>query len=64
MSKRPSVTSKLALSPQEAADVLGVSRQTVYSLIDKGVLTRYKVGSSTRLNTAQVLALVGARSTA
>jgi len=48
-----------ALSPAEAAHQLGVSRQTVYSLINRGALTPYKIGRATRLNTAQVHALVG-----
>jgi len=50
---------QVAYTPSEAAAVLGVTRQTVYNLIDRGVLTRYKVGRSTRLNAAQVRALVG-----
>jgi len=48
-----------ALSPAEAADVLGCTRQTVYALIQRRVLNRYKVGRLTRLNTAEVLALIG-----
>lgn len=48
-----------ALTPSEAAEVLKVTRQTIYALIDRGELTRYKVGRSTRLNRQQVLALVG-----
>lgn len=50
---------RAAVSPQEAADLIGVSRQTIYNLIDRGELTRYKIGRSTKLNTAQVLGLVG-----
>jgi excisionase family DNA binding protein len=53
------VLNRAALSPKEAADVLGCSRQHIYSLIGRGELIRYKVGRSTKLNTAEVLALVG-----
>ena len=48
-----------AFSPAEAATVLGVTRQTIYNLIAHGELHRFKVGSSTKLNAAEVLALVG-----
>lgn len=48
-----------AISPAEAAELLGVSRQHVYALIARGDLRRFKVGRCTRLNTAEVLALVG-----
>jgi excisionase family DNA binding protein len=54
------VTTRSAVSPQEAAHMLGVSRVTIYNLIKRGELTRYKIGRSTKLNTAQVLSLVGA----
>ncbi|CAN5787319.1 hypothetical protein BH18ACT2_BH18ACT2_08090 [soil metagenome] len=50
---------RIAYSTTDAAAELGVSRQTIYSLIDRGVLTRYKIGRATRLNAAQVRALVG-----
>ncbi len=48
-----------ALTTTEAAHQLGVSRQTIYALISRGVLTPYKIGRATRLNTAQVRSLVG-----
>jgi len=53
------LASPVAYSPSEAAAVLGVSRQTVYNLIQRGVLRRYKVGACTRLNAAEVHALIG-----
>jgi excisionase family DNA binding protein len=49
----------LALSPAEAAEVLRVTRQTVYNLIDRGQLRRFKVGRLTRIPTDDVLALIG-----
>lgn len=49
----------LALSPAETADLLGITRQTVYNLIDRGQLRRYKVGRLTRIPTSDVLALIG-----
>ncbi len=49
----------IAYSPAEAANVLGVTRQTVHALINRGQLRRYKVGSCTRIPVADVLALVG-----
>jgi len=39
--------------------VLGVSRQTVYALIGRGELRRFKVGRCARIPTADVLGLVG-----
>lgn len=50
---------RAALSPAEAAEALGVTRQTVYNLIDRGELRRFKVGRCTRIPTADVLGLVG-----
>lgn len=43
----------------EAADFLKVTRQTVYNLINRGELRRFKVGRSTRIPAADVHALVG-----
>ena len=34
------------LSVQEAADMLGVNRQRVHQLLDKGALEGYKVGGT------------------
>ncbi len=44
------------LGTGEAADILGVSRPTVVSLIDKGELGASRIGSHRRLKTAEVLA--------
>jgi len=48
-----------AVSPAEAADLLGVTRATIYNLIDRGELRRFKVGRCTRIPTGDILALVG-----
>jgi len=48
-----------ALSPAETATALHVSRQTVYNLIERGELRRFKVGGLTRIPVADVLALIG-----
>ncbi len=53
------LTERVALSPAQAAELLGCVRATIYALIARGELTAYKVGRLTRLNTAEVLALVG-----
>lgn len=50
---------RIALSPSEAAAALGITRQTVYALINRGELRRFKVGRCTRIPAADVLALVG-----
>jgi excisionase family DNA binding protein len=55
----PVVVDRIAYSPAEAAAVLGCTRQTIYNLIDRGELTRYKIGRSAKLNAAEVHALVG-----
>lgn len=44
------------LTTGQAADLLGVSRPTVVSLVEKGELGATRVGSHRRLNTAEVLA--------
>jgi excisionase family DNA binding protein len=50
---------RAAYTPTEAAHLLGVTRQTVYNLIDRGELRRFKVGRLTRIPVADVLSLVG-----
>lgn len=47
------------LTPAETAAVLGVTRQTVYALINSGELRRYKVGRSARIPRVDVYALIG-----
>lgn len=39
----------LAVRPQRAADLLGVSRPTIYNLMDAGELASFKVGSARRI---------------
>jgi excisionase family DNA binding protein len=59
MSESIDATPLLAYSPQGAADALGVTRQTVHNLINRGDLRRFKVGRLTRIPVADVHALVG-----
>lgn len=50
---------RIAFSPGEAAEALGVTRQTIYALIKAGRLRRFKVGRCARIPAADVYALVG-----
>ena len=52
---------RLAYSPDEAAAALGVTRQTIYALIGRKQLRRFKVGRLTRIPATDVQALVGAK---
>lgn len=45
---------KLLLTPEEAADVLNVSRSRVYELLRDKVLRSVKIGKSRRIPTAAV----------
>lgn len=40
---------KLLLSPEEAAELLGVGRSTVYDLMRIGALTSVKIGRARRI---------------
>ncbi len=40
-----------------AADRLGISRPTVYAWLDRGLLTRFKIGDRTFVSKAEVDAL-------
>lgn len=53
------VKERHALSPAEAAEVLGVTRQTIYNLIARGELRAHKIGRLTKLNAREVFALIG-----
>jgi len=44
------------ISPNTAADTLGVSVKTVYRMINRGKLTRIKVEAATRILEEEVLA--------
>lgn len=43
---------KLLLTPEEAAEVLGISRRTLYSLLVAGTIRSVKIGSCRRVPTA------------
>ena len=61
--RRVSVISHdVMLSPQQAAELLGVSRPMVYRFIERGDLEATRVGTHWRLSTADVLALAERRS--
>jgi excisionase family DNA binding protein len=40
---------KLLLRPQEAAELLGISRAKMYDLIGRGEIPSVKIGNSTRV---------------
>jgi excisionase family DNA binding protein len=48
----------IAVSPSQAADLIGVSRGTIYNLIERGDLRRSKVGRATRIPVADLVALI------
>lgn len=52
---------KLLLTPDEAAQALGVSRSTVYELINSGELTAIRIGRSRRVPTEVLERFVRAR---
>ncbi len=47
-----SATDKLLLTPEEAAEQLGLSRSTIYELLRKGDLKSISIGRSRRIPTA------------
>lgn len=49
---------RLAVSPAEAAQMTGLSRATIYNLIERGELRRSKIGRSTRIPVADLLTLI------
>lgn len=50
---------RLAYSPAEAAAAIGVSRATIYNLINRGELTARKVGRATRIARTELERLAG-----
>ena len=50
---------RIAFTPAEAAELLGVTRQTIFALLKSGKLRRFKVGRCTRIPVSDVHALVG-----
>lgn len=49
----------LAVSPEEAGRMVGVTRQTIHKLVRSGALPAAKVGRSTRITVDSIRALVG-----
>ncbi|MCM3884804.1 helix-turn-helix domain-containing protein [Frankia sp. R82] len=49
---------KLLLTPTEAADLLGVSRSTVYELLNSGDIESVHIGRARRIPSAALLAFV------
>ena len=58
MNKQPTMQTAIAVSPAKAAEMLGVSRGTIYNLIQRGELRRSKIGRSTRILVADLVALI------
>lgn len=54
----PDLDGLIAVSPTKAADTIGVSRATIYNLIERGELRRSKIGRSTRIPVADLVALI------
>jgi excisionase family DNA binding protein len=48
----------IAVSPGRAAEMTDLSRATIYNLIERGVLRRSKIGRSTRIPVADLVALI------
>jgi excisionase family DNA binding protein len=51
------------LTPNEAAEYLGVTRQTIYALIQRGEIRKYKVARCTRIPKSDLDALIGGEPT-
>jgi len=50
---------RYAVSPAEAAAMLGLCRTTIYNLIDRGDLSAHKIGRSTRIPITEIERLAG-----
>ena len=48
----------IAVAPGKAAEMTGLSRATIYKLIDNGALRRSKVGKATRIPVEDLVALI------
>lgn len=48
----------IAVSPIKAAELVGLSRATIYNLIERGELRRSKIGKATRIPVADLVALI------
>jgi excisionase family DNA binding protein len=48
----------IAVSPVKAAELVGLSRATIYNLIERGELRRSKIGKATRIPVADLVALI------
>jgi len=59
MTSHAATIGRVAVSPGEAAAMLGITRTCVYQLIATGGLRRYHIGRRALIPIADVLALVG-----
>ena len=50
---------RLAFSPAEAASMLGITRKTIYKLMERGELRTTKIGSCRRVPADEVRRLAG-----
>lgn len=50
---------RLAYSPAEAAEILGVTRAHIYNLVERGLLSRHKIGRCSRIRADEIYALIG-----
>lgn len=48
----------IAVAPARAAELLGLSRATIYNLIEAGELRRSKIGRATRIPVSDLVALL------
>lgn len=53
------IPERLAYSPAEAAEALGVCRQTIHNLIVRGEIRSVKIGRSRRIPAAELVRLLG-----
>jgi excisionase family DNA binding protein len=54
----PQMNTPIAMSPRDAATSIGVSRSTLYRLIDSGQLRTVKIGRRTLIPSSSLLALI------